>query len=322
MIQLILNADDFGLTQGVNDAVFELARLGSLSSTTVMVNMPHAEAARDLPAIDGFGLGLHFNLTEGCPVADVSEVPSLVSGDGRFHDFKGLVQGLNSGRVKEAQIDVELQAQWARLSEILGQPGGHVDSHQNIHKQPAVLRALLRFGSARVAPSRSRLDLLPGQVVDAAAEQGGKANPATSLRPRLGVRNPHRFVCETERAEAQPVASWRHGLRRGQFKRMLTDVYLWRSGRLLRQVFRVPEGELHAANFKKLELLQAIRDGGFHFECGDGMFEVACHPAVGTEGLGTDKLQDKRVQEYQCMRDPRFVESLGRARIGWDALNS
>jgi predicted glycoside hydrolase/deacetylase ChbG (UPF0249 family) len=287
MIQLILNADDFGLTQSVNDAVFELAEKKALSSTTVMVNMPHAEAARDLLEIDGFGVGLHFNLTEGRPIAKLSEVSTLVDGDGRFHDFKGLIDGLKSGRVQEAQIDAELQAQWDRLSEILGQAAGHLDSHQNIHKQPGVLRALLSFAREH---------------------------------PGLGVRNPHRFVFDSEAEAARPVSSWKHSLRQAKLKRVLTDIYLRRTGRLLGEVFRVPDAELHAANFKKLELLQAIQRGGFPFEGGDGIFEVACHPAVSTEGLDADKLQDKRVQEYECMRDPQFVAHLGSVRSWWDAL--
>ncbi|NBB80175.1 MAG: ChbG/HpnK family deacetylase [Verrucomicrobia bacterium] len=319
MFQLILNADDFGLTQGVNDAVFELARLGALSSTTVMVNMPYAEPARDLLKINYFGVGLHFNLTEGRPVSKASSVTTLIDEDGRFHDFKGLIDRLRSGRVKEAQIDMELQAQWARLSEILGQSAGHVDSHQNIHKQPAVCRVLAHFGRTHADSPRSRVDLT-GEAINTAAEQGGKANPATTLRPRLGVRNPHRFVCETDRPHARPVASWRHSLRQGKLKRMLTDLYLWRTGRVLQRGFRVPDGELHAANSQKLELLQAIRSGDFPFASGDGLFEVACHPAVSTEGLGKDKLQDKRVQEYQCLRDPQFTENLSEARSSWDAV--
>jgi predicted glycoside hydrolase/deacetylase ChbG (UPF0249 family) len=85
----------------------------------------HAEAARDLLEIDGFGVGLHFNLTAGRPVAKLSEVSTLVDGDGRFYEFKALIDGLKSGRVKQAQIDAELQAQWDRLCEILGQAACH-----------------------------------------------------------------------------------------------------------------------------------------------------------------------------------------------------
>ncbi len=287
MIQLILNADDFGLTQGVNEAIFELADQKALSSTTVMVNMPHAEAARDLLEIDGFGVGLHFNLTEGRPMAPISEVSSLVTDDGCFYNFSGLISGLKSGLIRKAEIDVELEAQWDRLSQILGQAAGHVDSHQNIHKQPAVLRAFVRFGLKH---------------------------------PGLGVRNPHRFVFGTDSPQARPMASWRYSLQQMKLKRMLTDLYLQRAGKHLKSAFRVPEGELHAANGKKLDLLHAIRDGSFPFDSGDAIYEGACHPAVSTEGLGRDKLQEKRVLEYECLRSAAFVEQLGEARGSWHAL--
>jgi predicted glycoside hydrolase/deacetylase ChbG (UPF0249 family) len=269
MIQLILNADDFGLTQGVNEAVFELARLGALNSTTVMVNMPYAGEARELLFIEGFKVGLHFTLTEGKPIAPLERVSSLVNKNGLFFSFEEFRQYVKSGHIKESEIALELDAQWQRLCAILGQTAAHIDSHQNIHKQPIVIRALMNFALTH---------------------------------PGLGVRNPHRFVFDTNKDNARITPSWRNSLRCGNLRRFFTDLYLWHVGSRLKKGFHGPDGELHAANFKKLDLLNVIAAGKFPFSTGQGCYEVACHPATTTKGLGNDKLKEKRVKEYECLK--------------------
>lgn len=277
MLCLILNTDDFGLTQGVNDAVFELAALGTLSSTTVMVNMPYAEDARNLLKIPDFGVGLHFNLTEGCPVSAASAVPSLVNSDGKFYDYPTFRKRLQSGKIKKETIDQELEAQWVRLTEILGGPGGHLDSHQNIHKLIPLSQAFVRFG---------------------------RKNPG------LGVRNPRRFVADTQANNQRVLSSFRYHLMKGNAMRALSDLYLFQIGRMLSKAFWVPNGELHAANFKKLELLEAIRVGELRNLTPSGNFEIACHPATNTDGLSRSKMTEKRILEYQCMKDSDFCNSV------------
>lgn len=77
--QLIINADDFGLTSGVNQAVMDCSQQGSVSSATLMVNTAASEEAASLARSNpNLGLGLHFNLTLGRPVSTPVKVPSLV----------------------------------------------------------------------------------------------------------------------------------------------------------------------------------------------------------------------------------------------------
>jgi predicted glycoside hydrolase/deacetylase ChbG (UPF0249 family) len=277
MFKLFINADDFGLCEPVNDAILDLAQLGALQSTTVMVNMPYAEAARELLAVDGFQVGLHVTLTEGRPVAAVDKVASLVDAEGRFFDSVVFRKRLKARKIQEAEIDFEIEAQWQRLCGILGRAPSHIDSHQNVHKQRSVLQAFLRFGHRH---------------------------------PDCGVRNPNRYVFDTKTKNAKLMPSWSYSLRSANMRQFFTDLYLRNAGRQLKKVFHAPDGELHAANFKKLELLEAIQAGRFSTASGSGYVEVACHPATTTEGLGSDKLGEKRVQEYHCMRDPQFAKNL------------
>lgn len=85
MKQLIINADDFGLSPGVNQGIVEAYQAGGISNTTLMVNMPgFTDAVRLASLHPEMGVGLHFNLTYGRPVSDVRLVPSLVQRTAAF----------------------------------------------------------------------------------------------------------------------------------------------------------------------------------------------------------------------------------------------
>ncbi len=61
-MKLIINADDFGLSPGVNEAILELGKLGTVTSTTVMTNMPYYKDIVKLLSLKNIGIGLHCNL--------------------------------------------------------------------------------------------------------------------------------------------------------------------------------------------------------------------------------------------------------------------
>ncbi len=133
---LIINADDFGLTRGVSDAILEAHQRGVLTSTTLMVGMPAAAyalaQARRCPSL---GVGLHLNLTAGRPVLPPAQVPSLVDRDGKFvKDFNRLVLRARRSEVR-AEWDAQIRAMLA-----LGRKPTHLDSHHNVHTFPAFAR--------------------------------------------------------------------------------------------------------------------------------------------------------------------------------------
>ena len=81
MIQLIVNADDFGLTEGTNYGIIDGHINGLVNSTTMMMNMPGTEHAVRL-AKTYAGVGVHLVLTAGEPL--LKDVPSLVGKTDRF----------------------------------------------------------------------------------------------------------------------------------------------------------------------------------------------------------------------------------------------
>lgn len=152
---LIVNADDLGLSSGVNRGILEAHQQGIVTSTTALVNLPGAAAGIELvqrhaPAL---GLGLHLNLTFGKPVLPPTEVPSLVGRDGRF---VGAARGLFSPRHWHLlQVRAELGAQLERFIELAGILPDHLDSHQLVGSLSPVCRAvMLDLADAHALPVR------------------------------------------------------------------------------------------------------------------------------------------------------------------------
>ncbi|HUO35636.1 MAG TPA: ChbG/HpnK family deacetylase [Candidatus Acidoferrum sp.] len=145
MKRLILNADDFGFTHGINQAIVRAHREGILTSTTLMANGPAFEEAVALAReASELGVGVHFVLLGGKPVADANKIPSLVRADGAFPDsLPGFVARVTAGRVREEDIDTELKAQVGKIRAAGIEPT-HIDSHKHTHAHPRVFRAMAR----------------------------------------------------------------------------------------------------------------------------------------------------------------------------------
>src|SRR5918999_6510924 len=94
--QLVVNADDFGISRGVNRGIVEAHRSGLVTSASLMANLPSAEDALTRAAIcPDLGLGLHLTLTAGRPLLPPAAVPTLVDPDGQFYVLGSLLARLS-----------------------------------------------------------------------------------------------------------------------------------------------------------------------------------------------------------------------------------
>jgi predicted glycoside hydrolase/deacetylase ChbG (UPF0249 family) len=153
--RLIVNADDFGLTAGVNRAIIELHRAGVLSSATLMARAAATEEAIELAlAAPSLGVGCHVVLVDGEPVLGAEELSTLVNErTGRFRPtLRAFLKRLLAGRVRASEIEAEAGAQIALLQG-RGLRLTHIDTHKHTHMFPAVLRPVLR--AARAARIRA-----------------------------------------------------------------------------------------------------------------------------------------------------------------------
>lgn len=152
--KLIVNADDFGLTAGVNRAIAELHVAGSVTSATLMAQAGAAdEAIQSALKTPSLGVGCHIVLVDGAPVLsatrDVSHLADPIDQCFRLTlgDFISWLYGMEryggSRLQREQEIEAEASAQIALLQS-KGLCLTHIDTHKHTHMFPAVLRPVLR----------------------------------------------------------------------------------------------------------------------------------------------------------------------------------
>ena len=114
-----------------------------------MANMPAAEEITDLcRERPGLGVGVHLNLSEGYPVLTPDSVSSLVGDDGCFLPKWRLLQRCLLRQVQVEHLVAEIDAQVAGVASLVPRVT-HVDSHQNVHIFPLVMRAALQVLTTR-----------------------------------------------------------------------------------------------------------------------------------------------------------------------------
>ncbi|MEI9977461.1 MAG: ChbG/HpnK family deacetylase [Edaphobacter sp.] len=147
MARLIINADDFGLTPGVNRAIAELHQARVLTSATLMATGPaFDDAVAVAHANPTLGVGCHIVLTDGVPVSPPSTIPTLIGPDGKTFrpSIIGFLQALLRGNIREEDITREAAAQIEKLQRA-GIHITHLDTHKHTHLFPPVARPLLNL---------------------------------------------------------------------------------------------------------------------------------------------------------------------------------
>ena len=145
MKQLILNADDFGLTPGVNRGIIRAHKDGILTSATLMATAPSFEDAVELARGNStLGVGCHLVLIGGKAIAPLREIPSLVDQNGKLPDsLVAFAANVSRGEVRPADIERELRAQIEKIRSAGIEPT-HLDTHKHTHAHPVVMEALGR----------------------------------------------------------------------------------------------------------------------------------------------------------------------------------
>lgn len=156
MIQLIVNADDFGYSRAVNHGIIDSHVNGIVNSTTIMMNMPGTEHAIQLSKEHPtFRVGIHLVLTCGKPL--LNNVPSLVNEQG---DFKKLAYFANDG-VNKDEVYQEWSAQIERALSFGIKPT-HFDSHHNVHGINELASVVHKLATTYQLPVRNSLQLPEG----------------------------------------------------------------------------------------------------------------------------------------------------------------
>ncbi|MHB8301380.1 MAG: ChbG/HpnK family deacetylase [Acidobacteriaceae bacterium] len=264
MRRLIVNADDFGLTDGIDRAVVDLHRAGALGSATLMAIAPRtAEAVALSKQHTSLGVGCHVVLVDGSPAADPSEVGSLIASSERpsFRPTLGeFVRDLYLGRIERAQIEREAIAQ-ILLIQRAGVQVTHLDTHKHTHMFPPVLDAIARAANqCGVRAIRNPFE----------PEWSVAATPNAGLARKLQVRALGRF--------------------RAHFRRLVNERNLATTDGC---VGVLATGTLDTSALRSLL-----------YPLPEGTWELVCHPAYMDEELRNTRtrLQQSRQIELDALR--------------------
>lgn len=159
MIQLIVNADDFGFSSGVNYGIIDTHLNGIVNSATMMMNMEGTEhaiqLAKEHPSLQ---VGIHLVLTCGKPL--LQDVGSLTNEEGYFHSLSEL-------HLKKDSVHLEeVEREWtAQIEKFLssGVPLTHMDSHHHVHTIEELLPVVQRLSKKYNLPVRANgIDQIQG----------------------------------------------------------------------------------------------------------------------------------------------------------------
>jgi predicted glycoside hydrolase/deacetylase ChbG (UPF0249 family) len=284
--RLIINADDFGLTFGINRAISEAHERGVVTSTTLMANSRAFREATTLArsaAERRLSVGCHVVLLDGEPLLPADRVPTLLqdtpsNGNSRFRDnLNDFVVASFRHRLNPAEIETEAAAQIEHVQSA-GVQLSHFDTHKHAHMFPAVLRPLLRAASASKVPA---------------------------------VRNPF--------GQVWPLP-WTGVLRTRQLWKRFAQLNVLRNfaTNFRREVeahgLRTTDGSLGVlvTGVLDLKLFSAILEG-----MPEGTWEFVCHPGYNDADLDRvqTRLRHSREQELQLLTSSEAKEVLRRQNI-------
>ena len=171
MRQLVFSADDFGLTEPVNEAVEQANREGCLTQASLMVAAPAAaDAVRRAKALPGLNVGLHLVLVDGDSALGHARLPHITEPDGRFSTNQaalGVRYFFSLAARRELRAEIEAQfAAYAATGLVLH----HADAHKHFLLHPTIAGMMIEVGR-KYGLKRLRVPAEPPGVMVACGER-------------------------------------------------------------------------------------------------------------------------------------------------------
>jgi chitin disaccharide deacetylase len=269
---LIVNADDFGWTAGVNRGIAEAHRNGIVTSASLLANGgAFAEAVELTRTSRGLGVGVHLNLSDGPPAAPREAVPSLVNEAGEFEGGPdGLLLKMATRALSVREVEIEWEAQISRVRKAGIEPT-HLDGHKHVHMLPGLFEIALRLAKRNgIAAIRV-------------------SHEASSLRAALST------------GEARAVVVLKQGVQARGLKLLVRDAreQAERAGVSTADYFCgiAQTGELTKQGVARL--LRVLPEG---------TTELMCHPGYSDDALRktATRLQASREKELEILTDPEI----------------
>lgn len=281
-MKLIIHADDFGYSKSVNEAIIDLCQLGSLSSTSIMANMPFALQAKELVSLKHISLGLHSTFTQDKPVSNPKFVKSLIDQKGYFLDYATMAAKAKKNQIPINEIVYELRSQHEFVKSIIGERLTFIDAHHSIHNKLIPFRkAFIVFGKELNKPV---LRTSQFHYIEQRAGDFSFIQPTISSIHRFGTR------------------------------KVLVNYFYRYGSALFAKVYTITDGQI-TANLNKNETifhrLTKLKD----LESYKKTLYVVAHPATSTKDLKNTMLTKQRVEEYNYMKTDEFLAFISNANI-------
>ncbi|RMF83096.1 MAG: ChbG/HpnK family deacetylase [Nitrospinota bacterium] len=163
MRYLLINADGYGFTAGINRAIEECIAFGTVRSLSANVNCRYADdLALLVQCHPDLSVGCHINPVVGSPVLPPREVPTLIDGKGEFF-YKAFVRRYLRGHIRREELYAEMLAQVERTRELAGAAFSHLDFHMGLHRLPGLYTIFLevaeKSGVGRIRTHRYRVGM-------------------------------------------------------------------------------------------------------------------------------------------------------------------
>jgi hopanoid biosynthesis associated protein HpnK len=139
MKYLIVNADDFGLDENINQGIVQAYSGGIVTSTSILANGDaFTSGVAALKENPGLGVGVHLTLVNGRPLSHPVAIPTLLNEDGNFvADYQEFFARFLLGKIKLSEV----RSEWAKQIIHVKNQGikiTHLDSHQHLHVFPGI----------------------------------------------------------------------------------------------------------------------------------------------------------------------------------------
>lgn len=165
--QLIITADDCGLSEGINNAALNLHHARIITTATVLMNFPATQHAINMlhttPTLSG---GVHLNLTDGYPLSHVSPASGLILNDGRFQPRTLLFpRAMFPTPAWLEAVEMEMTAQIESYIALAGKRPDHLTTHMHFHVVPSLRKLVIdlaeRYGIVWVRPFQTTSTVIP-----------------------------------------------------------------------------------------------------------------------------------------------------------------
>jgi hopanoid biosynthesis associated protein HpnK len=242
---LIVNADDLGWTEGVNQGIAEAHRHGIVTSASLLANgqafSSAAELARVMP---GLGIGVHLNLSDGPPITPAASIATLVNAEGRLDSGpEALLLKIAMRSLALPEVEREWDAQFQKVRDAGIEPS-HADGHKHVHMLPGLFEIALRLAkrhgiravrvSHEASSLRAALAVGDKQRTSVVLKQGAQARglkllirDARELAQRAGISVADHFcgIAQTGQLTKEGVARLLRNLPEGTTELMCHPGY-------------------------------------------------------------------------------------------------